>query len=70
MNKGKLSQLPVFSPSSGRTTDGTALTIAVYAMYDNITLYTADEADVFWVRAAMEGKLLDTGSLNCEFAVG
>ena len=45
-------------------------TLTVYALSANITVADADKADVTKVRAAMEGKVLDTGSLNYEFTVG
>jgi len=45
-------------------------TITVYALSANITLSAADQADVAKVRAAMEGKILDTGVLHYEFTVG
>jgi len=44
-------------------------TITVYALSATITVAEADKADVSKVRAAMEGKILDTGSLNYEFTV-
>ena len=37
--------------------------------YCTIIVADADKADVSKVRAAMEGKILDTGSLNYEFTV-
>ena len=45
-------------------------TLTVYALSTDITVAAADKADVSKVRAAMEGKILDTGSLNYEFTVG
>jgi len=45
-------------------------TITIYALSANLTLTPADSADVTKVRAAMEGKILDTGSLNYGFTIG
>ena len=45
-------------------------TLTVYALSANITVADADKGDVSKVRAAMEGKILDTGSLNYQFTVG
>ena len=60
---------PFITPSEGAM--GTyKKTITVYALSANITVADADKADVAKVRAAMEGKVLDTGALHYEFTVG